>query len=328
MNASVPFGPDVLRIDCGAVADEIAAWLRRTIVTDLRRRGAVVAVSGGVDSAVCLALTCQAIGAKNVRGLYLPGPGSSDDSAVQARKLCEQLDVPLHEQSIMPALAALGCSQQTDAALAQVFPELPPGTPHKIVIAGGLLEHERGNLFDLVVAPPSGGQLRQRLPLAAYLQLTAATNMQQRLRKLCEYTCAEQHNYAVIGTPNRLEYDLGFFVRGGDGLADVKPIAHLYKSQVYDLARHLDVPESIWSQPASTETYSLPQTQEEFFFAMPLSDLDLLLWAHHHDVPDHQVAAVMELSDEQVAVVRRDIVAKARAAARLHHQPHRMEVAQ
>ena len=60
--------------------------------------------------------------------------------------------------------------------------------------------------------------------------------MKQRTRKQIEYYHTDQLNYAVPGTPNRLEYDPGFLVRNGDGAADSKPIAHLYKSRVYPLA--------------------------------------------------------------------------------------------
>jgi NAD+ synthase len=144
----------------------------------------------------------------------------------------------------------------------------------------------------------------------------AATNMKQRTRKLIEYTHADARNHAVLGTPNRLEYELGFFVRGGDGLADVKPISHLYKTQVYALAEHLGLPEEIRSQAPSTDTYSLPQTQEEFYFALPYAEMDLLLWAWHHDVAPADAGPVLGLRPDQVERVYRDIVGKRRVAER------------
>jgi NAD+ synthase len=154
------------------------------------------------------------------------------------------------------------------------------------------------------------------MPTDVYLRVVAATNMKQRTRKLIEYTHADARNFAVLGTPNRLEYELGFFVRGGDGLADVKPISHLYKTQVYALAEHLGLPDDIRSQPPSTDTYSLPQTQEEFYFALPYAEMDLMLWAWHHDVPAGSAAEVMGLQPDQVERVYRDIVSKRRAAER------------
>jgi NAD+ synthase len=149
--------------------------------------------------------------------------------------------------------------------------------------------------------------------------------MKQRVRKLLEYSRAETRNFAVVGTPNRLEYELGFFVRGGDGLACLKPIAHLYKTQVYALAEHLGVPASIRRQPPSTETYTLPQTQQEFFFALPFAQLDLLLWARDHAVPVEQIAAGMDLGVEQVERALRDIDQKHLVAERLDQGSLRME---
>jgi NAD+ synthase len=312
------FGPHVLRLDLAAESARIEAWLRRTIARKLHRRGAVVAVSGGIDSAVCLGLARRALGEGRVDALFLPEVGSTSASAARARELCQAFDVPLIEQDIEPALSALGCYRQQDAAIALVFPDLPPRSRHKITIAGDLLDRDRSNLFDLTAEAPDGTLRRARLPLDAYLQLTAATNMKQRVRKLIEYSRAEARNFAVVGTPNRLEYELGFFVRGGDGLACVKPIAHLYKTQVYALAEHIGVPESIRSQPPSTETYTLPQTQQEFFFALPFAQLDLLLWARDHEVPAAHIAAGMGLTVEQVQRALRDIEQKHRIAERLH----------
>ena len=129
------------------------------------------------------------------------------------------------------------------------------------------------------------------MPPAAYLQIVAATNFKQRVRKMMEYYHADRLNYAVAGTPNRLEYDQGFFVKLGDGAADVKPIAHLYKTQVYALAEYLGVPEEIRRRPPTTDTFSLPQTQEEFYFALPYAKMDLCLYGHNHGVPAAEVAA-------------------------------------
>jgi NAD+ synthase len=323
-SAAACFGPHVLRIDAAAAAERIQAFVR-TAIAGLHRRGAVVAVSGGVDSAVCAALACRALGPDRVRALWLPGANTPPDAAGRVRSLCTELGVALEEQSIVPALQALGCYRHRDAAIRRVFPAYASGDRYKIAIAGDLLARDRLNVFDLVVESQDGAQHRARLPLDAYLELTAATNMKQRARKLLEYHCAERHNFAVIGTPNRLEYEQGFFVRGGDGLADVKPIAHLYKTQVYALAEHLGVPDEIRAQPPSTDTYSLPQTQEEFFFALPWAQLDLLLWAHAHRVAPAEVAAAMALSAPQVERAFRDIEAKARAAARLHQPALRLE---
>jgi len=323
--AREPFSRAVLAIDAAATAERIQQWLRTTIARDLQRRGAVIAVSGGVDSAVCATLAQRALGRERVHALFLPGRNSTPASSVRARELCAGLGIDLEVKSIVPALQALGCYRACDAAIATVFPDYRPGDRYKIAIATGLLERDRANVFDLVVETRAGAERRARLPLAAYLQLTGATNMKQRTRKLLEYHAAESRNYAVIGTPNRLEFEQGFFVRGGDGLADVEPIAHLYKTQVYALAAYLGVPQSICAEPPSTDTYSLPQTQQEFFFALPYGELDLLLWARAHAVPIDEIAVAMAMTPVQVERAFRDIERKRHVAARLHRGPLLLE---
>jgi NAD+ synthase len=137
---------------------------------------------------------------------------------------------------------------------------------------------------------------------------------------MLEYFHADRLIYAVAGTPNKLEYDQGFFVKNGDGSADIKPIAHLYKSQVYQLADYLDVPEEIRHRPPTTDTYSLAQTQEEFYFGIPLAKLDYCIYAVDHGVPAAEAAPVIGLAPEQVEEVYRDILGK-RRTTRYQHEP-------
>ncbi|MGM0577450.1 MAG: NAD(+) synthase [Myxococcota bacterium] len=107
------------------------------------------------------------------------------------------------------------------------------------------------------------------MPADANLQLVAAASFKQYVRKMMEYYHADRLVYAVVGTPNRLERDQGFFVMGGDGAADVKPIAHLYKTQVYALADWMRLPDEVSFRAPTTDTCSMDQNQEEFFFSVP-----------------------------------------------------------
>ena len=313
---SPTFTRDVLAFDAPAAVEQVGTALTRTLARDLRRRGLVLGVSGGVDSGVCLALAVRAVGPDRVVALLMPEADSDPAAQARAQRLCDGLGVPTVVEDIAPALAALGCYERRDAAIRRVFPAYGAGWRQKITLAEGLLDTDRVSYFNLTVADPDGTLSTARMPTDVYLAVVAATNMKQRTRKLIEYTHADARNYAVLGTPNRLEYELGFFVRGGDGLADVKPISHLYKTQVYALAAHLGLPDEITSQPPSTDTYSLPQTQEEFYFALPYAAMDLLLWAWVHDVPPAAAADVMGMRADQVERVYRDIVGKRRAAER------------
>ncbi len=303
-----------LDIDCAAVVERIERTMRKQVGRELHRRGAVVAVSGGVDSSVCAALAARALGPQRVAGLLLPERDSSPESTALGKLLCETFDVAYEIEDIAPTLESLGCYRRRDDAIRKLFPEFGPGYRQKIAVADNLLGSDRLNYFNLIIESPDGRRQKKRMPLDVYLRVVAATNMKQRTRKLLEYAHAESRNYAVVGTPNLLEYELGFFVRGGDGLADLKPIAHLYKTQVYALAEFLGVPEEICSQTPSTDTYSLPQTQEEFYFALPYDRMDLLLHAFRNDVSLAETAAALDLDEQQVERVFRDIVAKRRTA--------------
>jgi NAD+ synthase len=238
--------------------------------------------------------------------------------------LADQLRIEHTVEDIAPMLTAAGCYERRDALIRKLVPEFGPGWGCKVVIANPM-KGEGFSLTMLVVQAPDGKQQKLRMPLDAYLGIVAATNMKQRTRKQIEYYHADRLNYAVIGTPNRLEYDQGFFVKNGDGAADVKPIAHLYKSQVYALAEYLGVPEEIRRRPPTTDTWSLAQSQEEFYFSLPYREMDICLYGLNHCIPAGNVAAAAGLTAEQVDRAWRDIASKRRTTAYLHEPPMLVE---
>lgn len=292
------------------LADETAE-----AIGGLRRRGAVVAISGGVDSSVAAGICVRALGPKKVMCLRLPERDVGDASSTLGAKLAENLGVRNVEEPITDALEALGCYRQRDEAIREVFPDYEPSWRHKLVRSapsGGI------TVFSLVVERPDGTQEQRRMPAKPYMALLAATNIKQRVRKLHEYTWADRLAYAVIGTPNLLEYDQGFFVKGGDGLADVKPIAGLYKSQVYAVGRELGLPEEIIGRTPTTETFSLPQTQEEFYFGHPYERMDLLVWGQAEQVEPAELGERVGLSPEEVADAYAEIERRRVATEYLH----------
>lgn len=311
------FHKNVLHLDLEAEIQAIGIRIRALVFQEMRRRGVVVSVSGGIDSAACAALSARALGAEHVFALFLPERDSSPESLRFGKALTEKFGIPSLTVEIAPILEAAGCYRAQDEAVRMVFPQYGEGWKFKITLPS-ILESNRLNVSRLTVESPDGKVLSERMPLKPYLQLVAATNFKQRTRKMLDYFHADRLNYAVCGTPNRLEYDQGFFVKGGDGLADFKPIAHLYKTQVYDIARALGVPGEICNRTPTTDTFSLPQTQEEFYFALPYDKMDLCLYAHNHAVPAAEAAPVLGLTPEQVERVYRDIEAKRSATRPLH----------
>ena len=321
LDAESASGIPSLAIDPADTVHRIAAAVRRQVGAELKRRGAVVAMSGGIDSSVCAGIVVQALGPERVLGLFLPERDSDPLSLSLATRWAEQLGIAHLTEEITPILEASACYERRDAAIRRLVPEFGEGWRCKIVLPGSRLDSDRLNVFQLVVQPPVGPTRTVRLPPEAYRQIVAATNTKQRVRKMLEYYHAERLHYAVAGTPNRLEYDQGFFVKGGDGLADIKPIAHLYKTQVYQLAEHLGVPSGITDRPPTTDTYSLAQDQEEFFFALPMRTMDVVLHAYNARQSAEHTAKVLHLDAEQVVRVYRDIERKRSTTSYLHSPP-------
>jgi len=309
----------VLDINYDEEVKKISNLFVETISRKFRRRGAVVAVSGGIDSSVCAALAVEALGPNKVVALMLPERDSSSRSGTIASLLIDKLGVKSITENLSPTLEAIGCYKWRDDAIKGVFPEYDGTWRNKIIISGGV--EGRFNTFKLVVETPSDGLVEKRLPYQQYLQLVAATNYKQRIRKTIEYFHADRLNYAVVGTPNRLEYDQGFFVKNGDGSADIKPIAHLYKTQVYGMAKHLGLPEEVCSVTPTTDTYSLPQGQDEFYFALPYEKMDIALWAYINKVPAQELADYFGIDGSHAEYIYTDIEAKRQTAKYLGSRP-------
>jgi NAD+ synthase len=316
--------PVVLEIDCERVAHELVEKLKRVTVRELRRRGGVVGLSGGIDSAVTTALCARAFGAERTVAVLMPERDSGHETLELSRVVADALGVETRIEEITPILMATHCYERRTAAIRKLIPRFTDEWRWKIALPS-IVGSDTYRLFLLVAEAPDGETVEVRLPADAYLTIVAATNFKQRVRKMIEYYYADERNFAVVGTPNRLEYDQGFFVKAGDGAADVKPIAHLYKTQVYRLAEYLGLPAGVRERPPTTDTYSLPQSQEEFYFSLPYEQMDLCLYAHNHGLSSEAVAEAVGLTTEDVERVFRDIEQKRRATRYLHLPPLLLE---
>ena len=314
-----------LELDPATEVSRICDTLRTQLAQSLKRRGFVVGMSGGVDSSVCAALAVEAVGRGHVLGLLMPEKESDPASLTIASSFADQLGIETITEDIAPILLGAGCYRRRNDAIRRVVPEFADDWGCKLVLPPDRLAADRLNVTYLVVRPPGGEMRRIRLPAAEYRQIVAASNFKQRVRAMLEYYHADRLHYAVVGTPNRLEYDQGFFVKGGDGLADVKPIAHLYKTQVYQLAEYLGVPESITDRAPTTDTFSLPQSQEEFYYSMPTRMLDVVLHARNESRPANEVAEHTGFTTEQVERAYSDIEQKRKATRYLHLGPQLVE---
>lgn len=310
----------LLALDAEQSVERIGGAIRDLVLKRFRRKGAVVGLSGGIDSSVVAALCVRALGPDRVVGLFMPEADSSDESLALGRMLTQRLGIQTVLEDLTPILQAAGCYERRDAAIRSVVPEYGPRYKSKIVLPN-VLDGEAYKIYSVIVQSPSGKEIKTRLTAEAYHGIVAATNFKQRVRAMLEYYHADLRQYAVAGTPNRLEYDQGFFVKLGDGAADFKPIAHLYKTQVYQLAEYLGVPKEIQSRPPTTDTYSLAQSQEEFYFSLPYHQMDVCLYGKNHGMPPIEVAQLLDLTPTQVERVYRDIESKRQATRYLHLPP-------
>ena len=324
MKENKPFSAEHLKLDGEKEVDKICRTLRDMLARTFKKQGLVVALSGGIDSSVVGALCVRAVGKERVFGLLMPEQDSSEATRKLSRRFVQHLGIDHNETDITGMLDAVGCYRHRDEAIRQVIPEYGSGYTCKITLPS-LFDSDSYRIFSVAVQSPDGATRIELLTPGAYSGILAATNFKQRVRKMMEYYHADRLNYAVTGTPNRLEYDQGFFVKLGDGAADTKPIAHLYKTQVYELAEFLGIPEEIRNRPPTTDTYSMPQSQEEFYFSLPYDKMDLCLFGKNNGYPCEEVGSAAGLSADQLQRVYTDIDNKRRTTNYLHARPVLMD---
>ena len=300
-----PFTKDILIIDnVEAECNRIISNIKESVFHRLNRLGGVIGISGGIDSSVSMALVARALGTENVLSIMLPEHDSSGDSALFAQKLADKFGVKAITENITGALTGFGCYVRRDEAVKEVLPDYDPENyKMKIGIRSSGLYTNLPPLFSVTIIDKNGNEQTKRVPAQQLRQIEAASNLKQRSRMSMLYYHAERLHYAVIGTPNKHEVEQGFFVKNGDGGADVMPIAHLYKTQVYQLAHYLGIPNDIIDRTPTSDTYPAEQTQEEFFFQLPFQQMDLLWFAFKNEYNPEEVGAVMGKTADEIKKV-------------------------
>jgi NAD+ synthase len=309
------FDKNILSIDPPKVSEEICEFIQKVVFDEFKREGAVVGLSGGIDSALVGTLSVKALGKENILGVILPEKESNPISQAYANRLAKKLEIQTETINITPTLDSLGVYEKHKLVVKKIFPEFNENHRFKIGLPQNLLESSRYNFFVLKVIDKDGNEKTARLNKNQLLEMVAATDMKQRTRMIHLYYFAEKNNYLVVGTTNKTEYSQGFFVKYGDGGVDFEPIAHLYKTQVYQLARYLDVPHEIIERTPSPDTYSAPVSDQEFFFCLPYHLLDLLLYAWEYKIPHSDIEPVLDLKKEQIERAFKDFDSKMRATA-------------
>lgn len=315
------FNKDILKINASEITENLLNIIKKQVRQKLRKNGAVIGISGGIDSSVVAALAVQALGKDRVLGIIMPEKESATESESLADRLASHLDIETVVNPISTALDGFGCYKHRNEAIKRIFPQFKDEYKAKITIASNILEQSGLNFFKLTIESPDGKVESKRMPLNEYLQIVAASNFKQRSRMAILYYHAERLNWAVIGTGNKDEHELGFFVKYGDGGTDLKPIAHLFKMQIFQLAEYLEIPEEIIARTPTTDTYSAEVTQTEFFFGIDFDLLDPIWWALEHNIPAEEVARELNLTADQVNRIYKDIRQKQRTTEYLRIPP-------
>ncbi|MGA1796140.1 MAG: NAD(+) synthase [bacterium] len=319
------FSKAVLDIDPDFELRRITDFMRETVFKDLKRRGLVIGMSGGIDSALVAELCVHAAGRERVLGLILPERESNPVSAEYATKHAQKMGIETIRIDITGYLESLQLYEKRNAVITTIFPEFDESYKFHISLPQNLLETDRFNFHTITIMDGNGKTQHKRLSGGDWLKISACQNMKQRMRMIQLYYHAEKNNYLVAGTTNKAELLQGFYVKYGDGGVDIEPIAHLYKTQVFALAKHLGVIDEIIARPPSPDTYSLPVTDKEFYFCLDYELLDLFLYAYEHHIPVDQVSSVLDLKGEQVERVLRDFKAKEQATRHLRELPPGLE---
>ncbi len=317
------FSEDILFIhNIESKVSAIVEKLRNDILTVIKRKGAIVGISGGIDSSVSLALVVKAIGPEKVMGILLPEKDSSSHSKELALQLAKQLNVHTIEENITQALEGFGCYRRRDEAVTAIFPEYnPTAYTMKIGINPKGISSSLPPVFSLTIVDKNGESKSKLIPAKEYLQIVAASNFKQRCRMSMLYYHAERMYYSVIGTPNKHEVEQGFFVKYGDGGADIMPIANLYKTQVYQIAEFLNIPNEIIQRTPTSDTYSAEQTQQEFFFQLPFREMDLIWYGYENKYAAGEVGKVLGRTEDEIKAIYNNFIRKQRTTEYLRMEP-------
>jgi len=320
------FSMSILDIDTSQEVSRISDFIRKMTFKNFKRKGAVIGLSGGLDSAVVAEICVLALGKERVLGLILPEKESNPISSEYARKQAKKLGIESTTVDITENLKSLKVYQRRNKVIKRIFPEFDESFVFHITLPQNLLETDRFNYHYITIEDRKGKRQKKRISGADWLEISACQNMKQRIRMIQLYYYAEKNNYLVAGTTNKTETAQGFYVKFGDGGVDIEPIAHLYKTQVYQLSRALGVINEIIERPPSPDTYSLPVTDKEFYFCLDYEILDLLLYAYEKNVPLDNLLEILGLKEQQVQRAFKDFKGKERATWHLREMPPGLDI--
>ena len=229
-------------------------------------KGAVIGISGGIDSAVVGKLLTEALGRHRVYGLLLPERDSSKGTIADSVLVSDFLKIDYAIKPITPLVRRLGVYRMKPPA--GIFPR----RIHERYTESAWNSTDKPYINDL----KTSGGAENRKNLAYY-------RTKHRLRMVRMYFEAEKRGYAVAGTTNLTEMLTGFYIKWGDDSSDIEPIIHLYKTEVYKLAEEIGILRKIIEKQPSPDI--APGITDEYALGISYEKLDRILEKLQNNTP-------------------------------------------
>jgi len=278
--------------------NSIENFVKEEISKRFQKRGAVIGISGGIDSAVMAAICAKSIDPKQVLGLIMPEKESDPTSQILAKKVAEQFQIETKIIDITSILESFGVYSIKEQIVKEKFSNFNNNCKYRVVVPSKF-SSSVGIPF-LEILDDENKKRQFKISTSEFLTLTASTSIKHRIRMTMLYYHAEKNNFCVVGTTNKSEFLQGYFVKYGDGGTDIEPLTNLYKSQIYQIGEFLKVPNEILEKDASPDIWSFNTSDEEFFYSVPYHVVDLILYARENNMEKSEIEKISNLSLEQI----------------------------
>ena len=303
--------------------DEITEFVKKEVFEIFEKKGIVIGLSGGIDSAITAALCAKSIGSEKILGLILPEKESDVNSKNLALQIAEKYNIDTETIDITNILESFGVYENKEKIVKEKFLNYNEKCKYRVVVPPKL-ENNIGIPF-LEILDDKNALHKLKISSFDFLNLTAATSIKHRVRMTMLYNYAEKNNFTVVGTTNKTEYLQGYFVKYGDGGSDIEPLVHLYKTQIYQIANFLKLPEEIINQDASPDVWSFKTSDEEFFYAVPYNIVDLILYGRENNISISEIAKFSKIGSEKVEKLIQFQNQKQNKSQTMREKPHSID---
>jgi NAD+ synthase len=303
--------------------NEVTKFIKNEVFEIYQKKGIVIGLSGGIDSAITAALSTKSIGSEKILGLILPEKESDVNSKNLALQIAEKYNIDTETIDITNILESFGVYENKEKIVKEKFPNYNEKCKYRVVVPSKL-ENNIGMPF-LEILDDENILHKLKISSFDFLNLTAATSIKHRVRMTMLYNYAEKNNFTVVGTTNKTEYLQGYFVKYGDGGSDIEPLVHLYKTQIYQIANFLKLPEEIINQDASPDVWSFKTSDEEFFYAVPYNIVDLILYGREKNLSINEIIKFSNLESEKIEKLIQFQNQKQNKSQTMREKPHSID---